>query len=282
MGGPQPSNAEDDDDNGSDGEPVPPLAPDSEYERAPAPAASRERSPTPRARRVATRDRTPTPPGQIVRLVSRVATQFAIFPELSAGAAALPAAARDLESAAHVLSTGDAWRGEMQDLLGDGYFCHCTGQARLAYLPHTAPPCQRFARSRRSDEWGTVWQLRSNAQPERFSDPETEAASGLAKRAAFLAKVVAEKGGHFSIRYSRDSRIGERRCVKALLEFKSVKLIRRDACRAGSLRKKPTGFLTNAPWITDLPRDMKERPYVHVPLEGKVVDHRPEASQKTV
>lgn len=70
--------------------------------------------------------------------------------------------------------------------------------------------------------------------------------------------------------------------MKALLKLKSVKLIRPDACRTGSLHKKPTGSLTNAPWITDLPRDMKERPHVHVPLEGKVVDYRPEASQKTV
>ena len=70
--------------------------------------------------------------------------------------------------------------------------------------------------------------------------------------------------------------------MKALLKLKSVRLVHWDACRTGSLHKKPTGFLTNAPWITDLPCDMKERPHVHVPLEGKVVDYRPGASQKTV
>ena len=86
----------------------------------------------------------------------------------------------------------------------------------------------------------------------------------------------------FSIRYSWDSRIWKMRCMGALLKLKSVKLIHRDASRTGSLRKKPTGLLTNAPCITDLPRDMKERLHVHVPLEGKVVDHRPGASWKTV
>ena len=59
-------------------------------------------------------------------------------------------------------------------------------------------------------------------------------------------------------------------------------LVHWDACRTGSLHKKPTGFLTNAPWIADLLCDMKERPHVHVTLEGKVADYRPGASQKTV
>jgi len=94
--------------------------------------------------------------------------------------------------------------------------------------------------------------------------------------------MVAERGGHSPIEHSWDSRIWKMRCTKALFKPSSVKLIHGEACPTGSLRKKPTGFLTNAPWITDLPRDMKERPHVHAPLEGKVVDHCPEASQKTV
>ena len=70
--------------------------------------------------------------------------------------------------------------------------------------------------------------------------------------------------------------------MKALLKLKSVRLVRWDACMTGSPHKKPTGILTNAPWIVDLLCDMKERPHVHVPLEGKVVDCRPGASQRLV
>ena len=54
--------------------------------------------------------RAPTRLSHAARLVSRVTTQFAIFFELFAGAAALPAAARDLAPSAHAPSTGDAWR----------------------------------------------------------------------------------------------------------------------------------------------------------------------------
>ena len=74
----------------------------------------------------------------------------------------------------------------------------------------------------------------------------------------------------------------EMRFMKALLKLKSVRLVRWDACRTDSPHKKPTGILTNAPWIVDLLCDMKERPHVHVPLEGKVVDYRPGASQELV
>ena len=103
-----------------------------------------------------------------------------------------------------------------------------------------------------------------------LGDPEAEAANELAAEAAFLARVVAVGGGHFSIEFSWDSRVWEMRCRKALLKLDPVRLVRGDACGRGSLHRKPAGFMTNAPWITDLPCDLRERPHVHVPLEGKV------------
>ena len=103
-------------------EPLPLLVPESEDELPPAKIASQRRSLTPPVRRAASRSRTPTRPRQAARPVSRVATQFAIFLELFAGAAALSAAVRDLAPTAHVLSAGDAWRDEQQDLLDDAHF----------------------------------------------------------------------------------------------------------------------------------------------------------------
>ena len=94
--------------------------------------------------------------------------------------------------------------------------------------------------------------------------------------------VVAESGGYFSTENLWDSRIWEMRFMKALLKMKVARLMRWDACMTGSPHKKPTGFLTNAPWVVDPPCGMKERPHVRVPLEGKVADYRPGASQKLV
>ena len=80
-------------------------------------------------------------------------------------------------------------------------------------------------------------------------------------------------GGHFSIDFPWDSRVWEMRCRKALLKLDPVRLARGDARRTGSLHREPTGFMTDAPRITDLPCDLKERPHVHVPLEGKVIGY---------
>ena len=156
MSRPQLASAEDDDDYGDDRGPVLPLAPDSEEECALAPTTSWEGGSTPPACRVAARDRALTRPRQVVHLVLCGATLSATFPKPSAGATVLLAAARELASAGHVSGAGGSWRGEAQDPSDDRYTRHSTGQACPVYLPHGAPPCQRFARSRRSDEKGTV------------------------------------------------------------------------------------------------------------------------------
>ena len=70
--------------------------------------------------------------------------------------------------------------------------------------------------------------------------------------------------------------------MKALGKHEGVRFARWDACMSGSLRKKPTGFLTNRPWITDVVGDMATRPHTHVPLEGLVTDDRPGSSEDTV
>ena len=85
-----------------------------------------------------------------------------------------------------------------------------------------------------------------------------------------------------SIENPWNSRIWEMSFMKALLKHEGVRLVRWDACMTGSQHKKSTGFLTNAPWIVDLLCDKLSNPHVHVPLEGKVTDYRPGASQDLI
>ena len=88
-----------------------------------------------------------------------------------------------------------------------------------------------------------------------------------------------ENGGFFSIKKPWNSCTWEMPFMKSLLKLKGVRLVRCDACMTGSLHKKSTGFLTNAPWIVDWLCDMETRPHVHVPLEGKVMVHKGGADQ---
>ena len=245
---------------------------------APTTATTTQEVRSPRKRR---RSRSPSSTAG-VQLCSRLAVRFAIFFELFAGAAALSAAVQALAPAAHVIRAADAWRDADQDLLQDEFLHYCATTARQSFWLHQAPPCRTFTRSRRSDKWGTVRQLRSDEKPEGFGSPETEQANELARRAAYLSRCVMESGGYFSIENPYDSRIWDMPFMKALLKLEGVRFVRWDACMSGSLHKKPTGFLTNAPWIVDVVCDRATRPHNHVPLEGLVTDYRPGAVEDTV
>jgi hypothetical protein len=59
--------------------------------------------------------------------------------------------------------------------------------------------------------------------------------------------------------------------VKAL---PGVKLIRMDQCAYGSPHKKPTGILTNAPWLYELRRCETTPPHDHTILQGKVWSYK--------
>ena len=209
------------------------------------------------------------------RLLPRLAVQFAIFFELVAGAASLSAAVQELAGAAHVVRAADAWRTSEEDLLQDDFLHYCASTAGLAYWLHQAPPCRTFTRARRSDKWGTSKVLRTDERPEGFGTPETEHANELARRAAFLARRVMENGGYFSIENPLESRIWDMPFIKALAKSEGVSFVHWDACMSGSLHKKPTGILTNAPWLQDVICDKVLFPHHHVPLEGRVTDYRP-------
>ena len=124
--------------------------------------------------------------------------------------------------------------------------------------------------------------LRTDERPEGFGAPETEHANELARRTVFLARCIMESGGYFSIENPLESRLWDLPFVKALARLEGVRFVRWDACMSGSRHKKPTGFLTNAPWIQDVLCDRIRFPHEHVPLEGRVKDYRPGAETEEV
>ena len=191
-----------------------------------APTATTPRASSPRKRQ-RSRSSSATAGAQ---LTSRLAVRFAIFFELFAGAASLSAAVQALAPAAHVIRAADAWRDGDQDLLQDEFLHYCVTEARQAYWLHQAPPCRTFTRSRRSDKWGKVRQLRSDEKPQGFGTPETEQANELARRTAFLARCTMERGGYFSIENPWDSRIWDMPFMKALAKLEGVRFVRWDAC----------------------------------------------------
>ena len=106
-------------------------------------------------------------------------------------------------------------------------FCAC--QARQAYWLHLALRCRTLTCSWRSDEWDTVRRLRGDARPEGFGDPETESTNELARRAAFLSRVVGEEGGYFTTETPRGLRVWDMRFMRAPPELKPLRLVCWDA-----------------------------------------------------
>ena len=139
---------------------------------------------------------------------------------------------------------------------------------------HLAPPCKSLSKARRKDKFANVKVLRSAERPEGFGCKITKEANILVERSVEIARKQLESGGFFSMENPWDSYIWELKCVKKLMKMHGVRLVRIDQCRMGSAHFKPTGILTNAPWITDRLCDKDDRPHHHVPLVGFVQDFR--------
>ena len=143
-------------------------------------------------------------------------------------------------------------------------------RSRQVLWLHAAPPCKTFSRARRHDRHGKVDALRTQARPEGIdTSPDVSMANLLAKRTAALARETYKVGGYFSIENPFDSFIWDLRDFKGLIDLDGVSKVYLDMCMHGSPHKKPTGIVTNAPWIVEIKCDGSHK---HVPLEGKVVD----------
>ena len=144
----------------------------------------------------------------------------------------------------------------------------------LAHWKHLAPPCKSLTKCRRTDQFASVKVLRSDARPEGFGCKMTKEANKLVERSVEVARQQWEMGFFFSIENPLESFIWEMRCMKALLKLHGVRLLRVDQCAFGSPHKKPTGIVTNAPFLSEGLCDIQTRPHRHVPLIGFVKDFR--------
>jgi len=143
-----------------------------------------------------------------------------------------------------------------------------------ALWKHMAPPCKSFSRARRADHIAVAKTLRSDSRPEGFGCSMTKDANKLVERCIEICRKQIDEDVFFSVENPWNSYVWDLRCVKALLKINEVQLKRVDQCTAGSPHFKPTGILTNAPWIKERLCNMKEVPHHHVPLVGLVQDYR--------
>ena len=201
------------------------------------------------------------------------------FGELFAGAAGLSTAISRLSVSGWNVATQspkDIWSSDW-DLSNDDHF-----DAALRSVPswnwlHGAPPCGTFSKARRTDEHGSVAELRSPWRPAGYGDPRAEEANVLARRQAALAKVVFEAKGYFSIENPFSSYLWQLKEYVDLAKLPGVRLVRLDQCAFGCRFMKPTGILTNAPWLWDpsaARRCEGALPHSHEVLAGRAWDYR--------
>ena len=143
-----------------------------------------------------------------------------------------------------------------------------------ALWKHMAPPCKSFSRARRTDQVAVVKTLRSDSRPEGYGCSMTKDANKLVERCVEIARQQLATDTFFSIENPWNSFLWDLRCVRALLKSGDVQLKRVDQCTGGSQHLKPTGILTNAPWLKERRCDKETRPHHHVPLMGLVQDFR--------
>lgn len=198
------------------------------------------------------------------------------FWELFAGFCGLSlAVSAAMAGAAIVMDPLDAYQGD--NMLLDETFNRTARKCKMDNVSwlHMAPPCRTFTKARRSDEHGSVKELRTSECPE--GDPnekETVEANLLANRCAALAIQQWKLGKFFSIENPWESFLWDLKLMKKVSALPGTKMVYLDQCAYGGQHKKPTGILTNAPWLFEGDTCGKARPHDHVPLEGKVWSYK--------
>ena len=141
---------------------------------------------------------------------------------------------------------------------------------------HFAPPCRTMTKARRSDRYGKVPKLRSETRPEGFGDEQTVQANLLADRTAHLSERQVKLRKYFSVENPEDSFLWELKSFKRLAKLEGVRFIRLDQCAYGGPYKKPTGVLTNCPWLGQGRSCKDAPPHLHTTLQGKVWSYKVE------
>ena len=196
--------------------------------------------------------------------------------ELFAGTAGLSQAVKVVnEKTVRVLDPVDEIFGA--NLLDDSNFCAVVEAAekeKCGWI-HMAPPCRTFSRARRKDKYGSVPVLRTDDKPEGFGCQDTTEANILADRCASIGEAQAKAGRFFSIENPEGSFIWMMKSFGRLAKMEGVSLVVIDQCAFGSEFKKPTGVLTNSPWIVKRARRCEDLPpHKHTPLVGRIWSYK--------
>ena len=139
---------------------------------------------------------------------------------------------------------------------------------------HFAPPCRTYTKARREDKHGKVKQLRSDGRPEGFGCKDTQAANTLVDRTAHLCQRQHQEGKFFSVENPWESYIWVQKSMKRVSALPGTRLLRLDQCAYGGPYCKPTGVLTNAPWLGKGLMCKDAPPHEHTVLEGRVWSYK--------
>ncbi len=139
---------------------------------------------------------------------------------------------------------------------------------------HLAPPCRTFTKARRDDKHGRCRQLRSEGKPEGFGDKETEEANVLGNRTVAICEKQIELGKFFSVENPEGSYLWDLPAFKRLAKRPGVTMVILDQCAYGGPYRKPTGLLSNAPWLLKGKRCEDAPAHTHTPLVGRVWSYK--------
>ena len=163
------------------------------------------------------------------------------------------------------------------DLLDDATFrwlLKLAKSGRIRWL-HGGPPCKTFSRARRRDQHGYAPTLRSTAFPAGLPGITNRflwEGNILATRFAKIATCVHRAGGWWSLEQPEKSFMWLYKPVLELSRLPGAAWICGDQCCLGGEYMKPTGWLSNAPFMGVLAQKCPGQPshVVHPRLEGKV------------
>ena len=142
-------------------------------------------------------------------------------------------------------------------------------------MVHGAPPCRTFSRARKVDKFCETRVFRTSEQPQGTGDvPEVVQANEVATKFARLRRAQHRAGGWFSLENPESSYMWELPSVASLVRIPGVTLQSGDQCMLGGMYRKPTSWLTNAPWMKVVAERCPGPPDhpVHESLTGFVYD----------
>lgn len=141
-----------------------------------------------------------------------------------------------------------------------------------ADFTHLAFPCRSFSAARRTDEHGSVPEVRSAERPDGWGHPVSEEGNEVLKRAIIVAFKMLDKQAFFAMENPESSYAWLVSFIQKLLKAEGVELVGLDQCIYGAPSVKPTGILSNTKWMLEVVGRCEDaRPHAH--LRGGLVGH---------